>query len=75
MKGSVPDDIQKIGERDVIKLRDQVLPLIHLDDALSLQTKAGNMAELVRARGSAFILSVPVLASALSDRCSSGTST
>ena len=47
----VPDDIQKIGEREVIKLRDQVLPLMHLDDALSLQTKAGNMAELVRARG------------------------
>jgi two-component system chemotaxis sensor kinase CheA len=35
-----PSDIQKIGDAEVIKLRNNVLPLLYLDDALDLDKKA-----------------------------------
>lgn len=34
-----PSDIQRIGEVEVIKLRDDVLPLLHLDHTLSIMRK------------------------------------
>jgi two-component system, chemotaxis family, sensor kinase CheA len=34
-----PADIQKVGDAEVIKLRDQVLPLIHLDETLDLSQR------------------------------------
>ena len=43
-----PSEIQKVGETEVYKLRDKVLPLIHLSDALGLSSKAGSYAELLK---------------------------
>lgn len=39
------EDIQKIGETEVIKLRDKVLPLMHLEDELHLNKKTGTIAD------------------------------
>jgi two-component system chemotaxis sensor kinase CheA len=35
-----PQDIQKVGDTEVYKLRDKVLPLLHLEDALGLDPGA-----------------------------------
>jgi two-component system, chemotaxis family, sensor kinase CheA len=37
-----PSDIQKVGDSEIIKLRDQVLPLMHLGDTLSLSAIGNN---------------------------------
>ena len=37
-----PEEIQTVGDTEVIKRRDQVLPLIHLDEALALKHKPDN---------------------------------
>lgn len=42
-----PSEIQKIGEAEVIRLRDKVLPLMHLDDALQLAHKAQSVPALL----------------------------
>ncbi len=34
-----PSEIQKVGDQEVIKLRDRVLPLMHLENALNLHRK------------------------------------
>ena len=34
-----PDEIQVVGDAEVIKRRDEILPLVHLSDALQLQQK------------------------------------
>ena len=43
-----PSEIQRVGDTEVYKLRDKVLPLIHLSDALSLNGKEGSYAELLK---------------------------
>ena len=45
-----PSEIQKVGDTQVYKLRDKVLPLIHLDDVLDLESKKGSYAEHIAAR-------------------------
>lgn len=45
-----PKDIQRVGDAEVIKLRDKVLPLMHLDEALRLERKASSLPELLRTR-------------------------
>ncbi|MFW7377387.1 MAG: chemotaxis protein CheW [Oligoflexus sp.] len=42
-----PKDIQRVGDAEVYKLRDKVLPLIHLDEALGLNSKRGSIAEML----------------------------
>lgn len=42
-----PSDIQKVGDVEVIKLRDKVLPLLHLDSVLSLERKKGTLADFI----------------------------
>lgn len=42
-----PSDIQKVGEAEVIRLRDKVLPLMHLDDALNLSTREASVPRLL----------------------------
>lgn len=37
-----PTEIQRVGDSEIIKLRDQVLPLIHLGELLSLAQGVGN---------------------------------
>ncbi|NRA68859.1 MAG: chemotaxis protein CheW [Pseudobacteriovorax sp.] len=41
----LPEEIQKVGDAEVFKLRDRVLPLVHLDEALDLDSKEGTYAE------------------------------
>lgn len=43
-----PNEIQKVGDAEVYKLRDKVLPLIHLADALDLSQKKGSYASLLK---------------------------
>lgn len=38
-----PTEIQKVGDAEVIKLRDHVLPLLHLDDMLTLSAKKSHV--------------------------------
>ncbi|SMF13786.1 chemotaxis protein CheA [Pseudobacteriovorax antillogorgiicola] len=45
-----PGEIQRVGDTEVYKLRDRVLPLVHLSDALDLRTKKGSYAELLKDR-------------------------
>lgn len=45
-----PNEIQKIGDTEVYKLRDRVLPLIHLSEALDLKTKKGSFSEHLDSR-------------------------
>lgn len=45
-----PSDIQKVGEAEVIRLRDKVLPLMHLDEALNLAHKTGSVPSLLAAQ-------------------------
>lgn len=41
-----PKEIQKVGETSVYKLRETVLPLVQLDEAMALNTKEGSIADL-----------------------------
>jgi two-component system chemotaxis sensor kinase CheA len=43
-----PKDIQRVGDAEVYKLRDTVLPLIHLDEAMTLATKEGSISDLLK---------------------------
>jgi two-component system chemotaxis sensor kinase CheA len=43
-----PKDIQKVGEAEVFKLRETVLPLIHLDEVMSLNSKEGSISDLLK---------------------------
>ena len=43
-----PSELQKVGETEVFKLRDKVLPLIHLNEALGLQRKHNSIADMLR---------------------------
>jgi two-component system chemotaxis sensor kinase CheA len=45
-----PEDIQKIGDTEIIKIRDQVMPLIHLREVLDLGAKANSLPQLLKAR-------------------------
>lgn len=49
-------DIQKIGDSEVYQLRDKVLPLIHLDEALGLKKKEGSLAEYLKSKNQAIPL-------------------
>ncbi len=40
-----PKDIQKVGDSEIIKLRNKVLPLMHLKDTLRLATMKGSLVE------------------------------
>lgn len=42
-----PGDIQKVGEAEVIRLRDKVLPLMHLEEALNLSNKGSSVPALI----------------------------
>ena len=42
-----PSDIQKVGDTEVYKLRDKVLPLVHLEDVLDLAGKKDSYADLL----------------------------
>ena len=42
-----PDEIQKVGDSEVIKLRNKVLPLMHLGDELKLANKKDTMADYI----------------------------
>ncbi len=42
-----PTDIQRVGDTEVYKLRDRVLPLVHLDEALDLSSKVGTYSDLL----------------------------
>lgn len=46
-----PKDIQKVGEASVYKLRETVLPLIQLDEAMALGSKEGSIADLWKRNG------------------------
>ncbi|HYX38254.1 MAG TPA: chemotaxis protein CheA [Oligoflexus sp.] len=43
-----PKEIQRVGDVEVYKLRDTVLPLIHLDEAMTLATKEGSISDLLK---------------------------
>lgn len=43
-----PSEIQKVGETEVYKLRDKVLPLVHLHEVLELNRKEGSVAQLLQ---------------------------
>jgi two-component system chemotaxis sensor kinase CheA len=45
-----PQEIQRVGEAEVIRLRDKVLPLMHLDEVLDLGSKQGSLSELLSAQ-------------------------
>ncbi|HET9240367.1 MAG TPA: chemotaxis protein CheA [Oligoflexus sp.] len=47
-----PKDIQRVGDVEVYKLRDTVLPLIHLDEAMTLGTKEGSISDLLKSKAS-----------------------
>jgi two-component system chemotaxis sensor kinase CheA len=42
-----PQEIQRVGEAEVIRLRDKVLPLMHLEEVLDLGSKQGSLSELL----------------------------
>lgn len=46
-----PKDIQRVGDLEVIKLRDKVLPLLHLEDALNLTDKDQSLPALLKRPG------------------------
>ena len=43
-------DIQKVGDVEIIKLRNKVLPLMHLDKVLDLDAKRGTMSDMIAMR-------------------------
>ena len=45
-----PKDIQKIGDAEVYRLRENVLPLVHLDEAMQLSTLEGTVSDLLRSQ-------------------------
>jgi len=45
-----PQDIQKIGDAEVVRLRERVLPLLHLNEALNLSTKANTIPDFIQQR-------------------------
>jgi two-component system chemotaxis sensor kinase CheA len=47
-----PKDIQRVGDVEVYKLRETVLPLIHLDEAMTLGTKEGSISDLLKRKAS-----------------------
>ena len=47
-----PDQIQRVGDAEVIRLRDRVLPLLHLDHVLGLESKQGTLSDLMQQRES-----------------------
>lgn len=47
-----PKDIQRVGDVEVYKLRDTVLPLIHLDEAMTLASKEGSISDLLKRKSS-----------------------
>jgi two-component system chemotaxis sensor kinase CheA len=47
-----PKDIQRVGDVEVYKLRDTVLPLIHLEEAMTLGTKDGSISDLLKRKAS-----------------------
>jgi two-component system chemotaxis sensor kinase CheA len=47
-----PKDIQRVGDVEVYKLRETVLPLIHLDEAMTLGTKDGSISDLLKRKAS-----------------------
>jgi two-component system chemotaxis sensor kinase CheA len=47
-----PKDIQRVGDVEVYKLRDTVLPLIHLDEAMTLGSKEGSISDLLKRKAS-----------------------
>jgi two-component system chemotaxis sensor kinase CheA len=42
------DEIQKVGDTEVIKLRNKVLPLVHLDKILNLNAKKGTISDMLQ---------------------------
>ena len=42
-----PEEIQKVGEAEVIKLRDKVLPLMHLNQQLLLEEKKSSIVQYI----------------------------
>ena len=46
-------EIQKVGEAEVIKLRDKVLPLIHLDETLKLNTDKESLSSFLKSQRAA----------------------
>ncbi|MBF0440616.1 MAG: chemotaxis protein CheW [Oligoflexales bacterium] len=44
------DEIQKVGDMEVVKLRNKVLPLMHLDETLSLSLKEGTISDYFKKR-------------------------
>jgi two-component system chemotaxis sensor kinase CheA len=45
-----PKDIQRIGEVEVYRLRETVLPLVHLDEAMQLSSQEGSVSDLLHQR-------------------------
>ena len=43
-----PKDIQRIGDAEIYRLRDTVLPLVHLDEAMSLSSQEGSVSDLLK---------------------------
>jgi two-component system chemotaxis sensor kinase CheA len=47
-----PKEIQRVGDVEVYKLRETVLPLIHLDEAMMLASKEGSICDLLKRKAS-----------------------
>ncbi len=45
-----PKEIQRIGEVEVYRLRETVLPLVHLDEAMQLSTIEGTVSDLIHTK-------------------------
>ncbi len=45
-----PRDIQRIGDVEIYRLRDTVLPLVHLDEAMNLASQEGSVSDLLKQR-------------------------
>ncbi len=45
-----PKDIQRIGEVEVYRLRETVLPLIHLEEAMQLSSLEGTVSDLIHSK-------------------------
>lgn len=45
-----PRDIQRIGDVEIYRLRDTVLPLVHLDEAMNLAAQEGSVSDLLKQR-------------------------
>ncbi|MCX6128462.1 MAG: chemotaxis protein CheA [Proteobacteria bacterium] len=43
-----PKDIQRIGDVEVYKLRETVLPLVHLEETMTLASKDGSISDLLK---------------------------